>query len=186
MATGTRLGDWIQTATGDQFWPLDPLAGEVDINVIAHALGNLCRFGGHCRPFYSVAQHSVLVSLHSGPEDALWGLLHDASEAYLIDLPRPIKIDPAMEPYRRAEAAVQLAVCEKFGLDITMPASVKAADGLLLATEVRDLMAPVHPEWAKWVLGLPMLSGRIEAWAPERAAAEFLARYEAIMGRRHA
>jgi uncharacterized protein len=87
----TRTGDWIQTYTGKQFWPLSPLPEDIVIEDIAHALSMQCRFGGHVRTFYSVAQHSVHVSLLVEPQYALWGLLHDAAEAYLVDLPRPIK-----------------------------------------------------------------------------------------------
>ena len=78
-----RRGDWIQTYLGIQFWPLDPRPEEVMLFDIAHSLSNMCRFTGHCREFYSVAQHSVIVSQNVPREDAAWGLLHDASEAYM-------------------------------------------------------------------------------------------------------
>src|SRR5271165_7548492 len=86
-----RKGDWIQTYTGRVMYPLDPRPEEINIIDIAHALSNLCRFTGHVRTFYSVAEHSVRVSQHCDPKDALWGLLHDASEAYLADMSRPMK-----------------------------------------------------------------------------------------------
>ena len=91
-----RVGDWIQTMSGVIFYPLDPRPEEIRIEDIAHALSHQCRFAGHCREFYSVAEHSVRVSRELPQEFMLWGLLHDASEAYLVDLPRPIKRWSAM------------------------------------------------------------------------------------------
>lgn len=82
---------WIQTFSGRQFFPLEPRVEDVCIEDIAHGLSNLCRYAGHCECFYSVAQHCLLVSRVVPREHALRGLLHDASEAYLIDVPRPIK-----------------------------------------------------------------------------------------------
>ena len=110
-----RVGDWIQTYTGKQFWPIDPRACEITIEDIAHALSLQCRFSGHCREFYSVAQHSCLVSSYCIDEDAGWGLLHDAAEAYLVDLPRPIKRFSSLGvEYRKAEERVMAAVNEAF------------------------------------------------------------------------
>src|ERR1017187_10636100 len=77
----------ITTFSGIHFWPLLPNPADIRIEDIAHALSNQCRFAGHAREFYSVAEHSVRVSQLCPPEDALWGLLHDASEAYLTDVP---------------------------------------------------------------------------------------------------
>ena len=85
---------WIQTYTGRKFHPLRPRVAEVDVRDIAHALSLKCRFGGHCRVFYSVAEHSVRVSRvleAKGRELAVWGLMHDAGEAYLPDVGRPVK-----------------------------------------------------------------------------------------------
>jgi hypothetical protein len=87
----TRLGNWMQTQFGNQFWPLDPRPEDFDIKEIASALGKACRYAGHCFGFYSVAEHSVLVSQIVPPEFALTALMHDATEAYLVDIPRPLK-----------------------------------------------------------------------------------------------
>src|SRR4051812_6540197 len=89
-----QKGDWMQTISGKAFFPLDPRPADVDIQDIAHALAFQCRFGGHVKEFYSVAEHSVRVSLICAHEDAKWGLLHDATEAYLSDIVRPVKRDP--------------------------------------------------------------------------------------------
>lgn len=86
-----RKGDWMQTYTGRKFWPLNPRAEEVYIEDIAHSLALSCRFNGHCKVFYSIAQHSVLVSQIVKPTQQLIALLHDSAEAYLGDIIRPIK-----------------------------------------------------------------------------------------------
>ncbi|MES2342292.1 MAG: phosphohydrolase [Pseudomonadota bacterium] len=179
-----RKGDWIQVASGRQFWPLDPHADEVHLDDIAHALANQCRFSGHVRHFYSVAQHSYFVSLHCDPPDALWGLLHDAAEAYLVDLPRPVK--KALRAswltlFDDMEATVMRAVCERFGLPLVQPESVDRADDLLLATEARDLMAPLHPDWHhREENGYPVLPDRIIPWSPGRAAWAFKTRFDQL------
>src|SRR5690606_29748913 len=98
----TRKGDWMQTFTGRRFWPLDPRPDEICIEDIAHALSMQCRYAGHCLSFYSVAEHSVLLSQHVAEPFRRWALLHDASEAYLVDVPRPIKGD--LSNYRAVEA----------------------------------------------------------------------------------
>jgi uncharacterized protein len=139
---------WIQTFTGKQFFPLDPDPADIDIVDIAHALSNICRFTGHCREFYSVAEHSIRVSRIVPEKDALWGLLHDASEAYICDVARPLKRWPEFEAvYRPIEDRLMRAVCERFGLPVEMPASVREADLVLLHTEARDLMGKPPQDW---------------------------------------
>ena len=179
--TMTDRGDWISTFSGLPFWPCDPQPEDVRIEDIAHALSQLCRFAGHTRSFYSVAQHSVLVSLLCDPPDALWGLLHDASEAYLCDLARPVKHTPHLDGYRLLEAHVQAVVARRFGLPAEMPASVKAADGVLLRVEQRDLMTMP----AGWVPQgqLPWQVQRLVPMAPAEAKQRFLWRFEELMRR---
>jgi hypothetical protein len=95
---GDRKGSWQQTFTGRQFWPCDPRPEDVCLEDIAHHLALMCRFGGACRVFYSVAEHSVRVAelvwdrTNGDREAALAGLLHDASEAYLVDIPKTTQI----------------------------------------------------------------------------------------------
>lgn len=169
--------DWMQTYTGRVFWPLEPRPEDVDIVDIAHALANLCRYGGHSKVFYSVAHHSVLVSQIVPPADALWGLMHDSAEAYVIDLIRPIKHSEGAHWYREAEARVMAAICERFGLPKKQPASVDEADLVMLATERRDLMAPPPRPWRRD--GTP-LAEHIYPWTPQRAEMEFLHRAAAL------
>lgn len=170
---GTR-GDWTQTSTGRKVYPLDLRAEDIDVRDIAHHLAHQCRFSGATRFHYSVAQHSVLVARNCPAADALWGLLHDASEAYLVDLPRPLKRLPGMEAYREAERQAMRAVCLRFGLPLEEPESVKRADLLLLSTEARDVMSPLHPEWLHQEPAYPASPVRIQQWSPEKARAEFL------------
>ena len=176
-----RAGDWIQTYTGRQFWPLDPRAEEVEVLDIAHALSNLCRFGGHCTQFYSVAQHSVLVSQvyeRMGPEvpgAKLWGLLHDASEAYLADVPRPVK--PFLAGYEELETQLLQAVAERFGLLWPIPEIVKQVDNVILADEMEQFM--VTPP-ADWSLPEPALGIVIDPMPPGEAKRIFLARFAAL------
>jgi hypothetical protein len=180
MGMSERYGDWIQTYTGRQFWPLDPRPDEIFIEDIAHSLSNQCRYSGHCESFYSVAQHSVLVSWAVPQEYAMWGLLHDAAEAYLVDLPRPLKRFSEMGTlYRGIEAQLMLQVCSRFGLDIVEPECVKYADNVLLMTEKRDLMKHAP---AKWVETAVPLNERIYPAEPREAKAMFLRRYYALDG----
>lgn len=114
-----------------------------DSRDIAHGLSMLCRYSGQTDLFYSVAQHSLLVSEYVPTDDALWGLLHDASEAYLVDLPRPVKYLEVMKPYRDLEARVQAAICDQFGLPHEEPASVAKADHCIVHDEMRSFgLAP--------------------------------------------
>lgn len=171
---------WIQTYLGKQFWPLDPQHEDIEIVDIAHALSNLCRYGGHTNWFYSVAQHCVLVSEVVPPEFALYGLLHDASEAYLIDVPRPIKHAEGMETYRKAEAWLETVIYERFGLDFIVPGCIKIADNQLLRTEQRDLMKPPLVAWEDNRVGA--LDQQIVPLLPEGAKALYLNRFHALTG----
>ena len=191
-----RIGDWIQTYSLKQFWPLDPRPEDVCIEDIAHALSMMCRFTGHVHHFYSVAEHSVRVSIEAerlarqgylerseAPWEtyvatvARWGLLHDASEAYLVDVARPVKRLPEMAAYVRAEYAVQMAICRHFGIGEIEPGEVKVADRALCYTEARDLFPGVHPAW-KWQA--EPLPERIEPLTPYAAKALFLARFAEV------
>jgi hypothetical protein len=155
---------------------MDPEPDDVDIEDIAHSLSNQCRFSGHTYHFYSVAEHCVRMSEVVPYEDAMWALLHDASEAYLVDLPRPIKHATGFEGYRDAEMAVMLAVLLRFNLPLEEPASVHDADLRLLETERRDLMTGAE----LWTTGATPLPEKIEPWWPKDAEIRFLRRYERL------
>jgi len=180
LTTGfDREAAWIQTYSGRRFNPTNPNPDAIVIQDIAHSLSMQCRFTGHTKKFYSVAQHSVLVSHICNEEDALWGLLHDASEAYLIDVPRPLKRSGKFEAYLEYEAQMQRAICKRFGLPYQEPPSVKKADTKLLSTEARDLMSPLHPDWVNRTTPLPFI---IDAWDQQKAKDMFMQRFFELIG----
>lgn len=178
----------IETFSGNTFNPLAPFFANIRIEDIAHALAQQCRFSGHTRFHYSVAEHSVRVSELIGCKEysrtlQLWGLLHDASEAYLVDLPSPIKKGDDSEignAYRKIEARLMTAICRRFSLPEKEPASVRIADAVILATEVRDLMHGDRPYWKK--IAAKPLSERIRPWSAGVAEFEFLRRYRLLTG----
>lgn len=179
-----RKGDWMQTFTGRQFWPLDPRPEEIDLVDIAHSLAMQVRFTGHAPSPYTIAQHSVLVSRRAEAltipgEDprrmGLWGLLHDASEAYLVDVARPVK--RFLANYQDIEAGVMRAVCKRFGLlPETMPPEVKRADDELLATEAKSRRP------ADWHLPWRPLPGPIVTWPHAVAEQAFMDRWIELGG----
>lgn len=170
---GKRNGAWIQTFTGRQFWPMDAMVDEVDILDIAHSLSMLCRFNGHCMRFYSVAEHAIHVSRVVNKEHALWGLLHDAAEAYLSDIPKPIKQE--LHLFHDCEERLLVVIAERFGLPVGLPAEVKQADLLLLATEKAALMRPEPAPWEN--LPESMDPRMICGWNPNQAKRMFLDRF---------
>lgn len=129
--------NFIQTYTGKKFDYLAATAGDVDIEDIANALSNICRFAGHLPEFYSVAQHSVLCSQIVPAEYAFEALMHDAAEAYVQDIPAPLKA--LLPDYRQIEKQVDDLIRAKFGLPAEHAPVVKYADLTMLATERRDL-----------------------------------------------
>lgn len=163
--------NWIQTYTGRQFWPTNPRSEDVCIEDIAHALSMKCRYTGHCKRFYSVAEHSVLVAEILPDAAKLWGLMHDAAEAYMPDVARPIKreISVLLEMDNR----ITIAIAEAFGLSLPMPAEVHDADLVLLATERRDLMALPPRPWISTERVMP-LAREIIGVAPPMAKELFL------------
>lgn len=175
-----RIGDWIETFTGRKFFPLDPRPEDICIEDIAHHLSQICRFTGAVREFYSVAQHSWLVSERVDARHALWGLLHDAAEAYLGDLSRPIKRDGGWaQNYREAERRVMDQVCEKFGLPPVEPESVRRADDFMVVNEARQLMRSKAKSWS-WGHDVKALADCIEPWGPHYAELMFLNRFRQL------
>lgn len=175
-----RIGDWVQTYTGRAVFPLDLRPDDIDIRDVAHALSMQCRYAGHVQRFYSIAEHSVHVARwcrQYGPDAALHGLLHDATEAYLVDVPRPVK--PFLQGYKEAEAAAWEVIVDRFDLVLHTPI-VHETDNRILNDERPALMAPCEREWS-----LPdyrPLGVAIEGWLPARAEREFLALFDELYG----
>ena len=136
----------------------------------AHGLSRICRFAGHCAGFMSVAEHSVAVArivMTTDPGHALEALMHDASEAYLGDMPRPIKHLPEMAPYREAEERAERSIAEKYGLVFPWPQSVKDADRQRLFIEFESFRD--NPS---------------KAMTPDAAKGAFLATYRMLVDQR--
>lgn len=169
----------IRTFTGNTFDYANPSVQSITIEDIAHSLSNICRFSGHVKQFYSVAEHSIRVSNLCLPENKLWGLLHDASEAYCSDLPRPFKRMIGMEPYRSYEKRTMDVICKRFGLPTQEPEEVKHNDKIMLVTEQRDLMVNAGPEW----YDIKPLLVPIEPMTVEVARAMFLRTYQYLTER---
>lgn len=149
-----KLGQCL-TVGGRSFEVWEPDVGKIDLHDIAHALSNLCRYGGHTLKFYSVAQHCVhatewSATVGADEEQQREVLMHDASEAYLVDVPRPIKRGRGFEGYLELEAILDHAIAKRFGLLDERPPIVKRADMVMLATERRDVMPQSEDPTLLW------------------------------------
>ena len=169
----TKPADAMRTFTGKWVTPLDLNPDDICIEDIAHHLSQQCRFTGATREFYSVAQHSVYVSMIADWDDRREALLHDASETYLSDINSPCKKQDEFTEYREIEALIMRAVSEKFNLEYPLPRSVHWADQVLLASEFRDLMG-YENGWRD------MLPWTIYPWDPKKAEKMFLKRWKHI------
>ena len=141
----TTIRPTILTVSGQSFNFIDPASNVIRVTDIAHALAHVCRFAGHTREFYSVAQHSVLVSQLVPPEFAFEALMHDAAEAYCQDIPAPLKA--LLPDYQRMETYIDGLIRFKFGISLEQAAVVKYADLTMLATERRDLEIDDGSKW---------------------------------------
>src|SRR3954447_4059990 len=166
-------GPYLQTVSGKSFNPFEPDPEQLDISDIGRALANVCRFGGHCRSLYSVAQHSVIVSelveqRGGDVEDVFAALMHDASEAYLGDMPHPIKHRSALgAAFKAAEEHLEQAIRERFRIRDGVP-EIKRADRALLATE-RRVFSAERWHWPE-LDGVEPLDLELAAWAPGESA----------------
>lgn len=171
-------GDWMQTYTGRRFPPEDPKPSDIDPVDIAHSLSLLCRYAGHVSKFYSVAEHCILMSEAVSPENALAALLHDATEAYVVDLPRPVK--RLLPEYQALEGRVWDAIAARFEVDTVIPPEVHEADTRILLTE-KALLLPHSEERWPGLDGIEPLPVVITPMAPKRAERIYRARLEELL-----
>jgi len=184
----SRAESWFTLASGRRFRPFAPRAADVEIEDIALALSNICRFSGHCHKFYSVAEHSVHCSRVVPPEHAFAALMHDTTEAYVGDMIRPIK--KYDETFSAMEEGVWVAICERYGLEEEMHPMVKWADDAVLKAEARDLLLPFGtPKFEQITVEPPpglfiwAPEQGIEPLTPEKARMAFLERFDALYTR---
>lgn len=177
------MEDWFCSSSGRRLFVANPDPDAICIEDIAHALSHICRFGGHVDNFYSVAQHSVLVSLNVSPKGiAREALLHDAAEAYIGDVIHPLK--QCLPDYKRIERLWEAAITARFGLHDSpeVATRIKLADLEALVTERRDVCSPSwsdHP-WVADELGITPWPERIDPLGPISAHALFMRRWEQV------
>jgi len=173
---------WIQTYTGKQFNYHVMRAEDVSIVDIAHHLSMLCRYAGACRFFYSVGEHSLHVSHVVPKELALAGLMHDATEAYCVDLPRPLK--RMLPAYMEMEERVWQVIAGKYDLPAGLPPEVKLADTQMLVAEANVLFETV-PAWIS-NYSIEPAQRKILGATPAIVSRSFLARFHNLTGGRYA
>ena len=165
---------YICTYLGNRFYPLEGRIDRVHLEDIAHGLAYQCRFNGQTSEFYSIAQHSLMVAdiiSQDHPELRLAALLHDASEAYLGDVVKPLKA--LLPDYKDIERRVEEIIAETYGISDIFNPLIKGADMIALATEKRDLMPHSAEDWS-YLKGFEPLVEAINAWTPEQAKRTFL------------
>lgn len=175
------MSNVILTHSGRYFDFNAPETAVYDIKDIAHALSRLCRYTGHCRGFYSVAQHSVYVSYNVPEHLALEGLLHDASEAYLGDVSSPLKA--LLPDYNAIEKRVESAIAAHFKLEWPFAEAVRQADMRMLVTEKRDIMPVALDTSVAWPSYKPY-GWRVKPYSTFKAEQMFLDRYEMLIKER--
>jgi len=156
----------IRTFTGIYMNVFEPTLEMICIEDIAHALSNQCRFGGHLPKFYSVAQHSIVMSDKMHQSHKLAALLHDASEAYLLDIPRPIK--QGLSNYKQIEDKLMNLIAEKFSFKYPLHEKVKEVDEYMLQWE-----------WSSLMLGKQIFP-KIECWSFDDCKLKFLETYNEL------
>ncbi len=176
------VGSSILTHSGELFDYANPDPQTICIEDIAHGLSNFCRYVGQCDPFYSVAEHSVHVSRIVEPKYALWGLLHDASEAYIGDVAKPLK--QLLPDYMAIERRVEHCINTAIGLEGEMPYAVKMADIHMLTQEQVQIMPPFDNVWISDELRARLASmfPLVTVWClhPAEAKRVFLERYREL------
>lgn len=169
-------GEWICTLSGAKFYVNECNIEDIPMDDIAHALAMNCRYNGHITRHYSVAEHSVLVSLLVPEKDALAGLLHDATEAFVPDVPRPFK--HLIDGFQEFEDKLATRMGEYYGFEYPLPESVKKVDKNIVGSEARALF-PQPPEWAEFY-GTVCPEDMIVGLPADMAKEEFLNRFKEL------
>ena len=167
--------DWIQTYTGKKFCFRNPILQDISIIDISHSLSNICRFNGHCKQFYSVAEHSVYLSRQfENSQLAMEALLDDAAEAYIGDMSRPLKNINEMSAYRKIEQIIDEMIRERFSLSKYRNAEIIDMDTRLLITERNQIMSRPPDDWG---IKVEPLKIKIQCLNPSEAKEFFEQRY---------
>lgn len=170
---------WIQTFTGRRFWPLNPKPEHVFIEDIAHQISQKVRYTGACEWLYSVGQHSILMAREAPQHMKLRALMHDASEAYLPDVARPIKDD--LPGFREIENRVLNAIFRRFDIPNDPGGIVKTLDNRILVDEKMQVMKDTGLNWVQ-ILGCEPLGVAIKRWEPEYTERLFLKMFYELKG----
>jgi uncharacterized protein len=181
----------IALCNGGYFNLLKPDEASFSIRDIASPLSKICRFTGHTNDFYSVAQHSVLVSEVVERLDdsfSMEGLMHDAAEAFIGDVSSPLKA--LLPEYRKIEAEIERVIFERYCFfhhqDGAMRQVVDHADLVLLKMEMRDLIEAKPLPWApldQLVIPAQLRGMKIKPWSHEDACERFVDRFEGLWRR---
>jgi hypothetical protein len=176
-----RKGDWMITASGRRFYPLDPRPEDIDWGDVAHHLARLCRYGGAVDGWYSVAEHSVLMCdwflARGDVEKARYGLIHDGPEYAINDIIKPIK--PELPDFKRIEAPIERMMLAKVGLPEAMPPEIKTADTLIVGDERQQLFTMEALARAGWAVG-ETLGVTCRQWERGQARDEWMIRFRAL------
>lgn len=179
---GHNATGWIETYTGRMVTPADPDSTTLSITDIAHALSNKCRYSGHTLSFYTVAEHSWLMAQYlldsnDDTEAARWALIHDAVEAYLPDVPRPLK--PFIQNWKELEENMERAVKAHFEEypNAAVEGLVHSIDTRILLAEAAVLLPSGGRRWEIPVTPLPV---RLRCWSPAIARINFMDLFEEL------
>lgn len=180
VAVKVGVGPTIMLHSGAWFDFCAPHESAFTIEDIAHGLAQICRYSGQCRNFYSVAEHSLLVS-ETAAGFEFEALMHDAAEAFLGDVTRPLK--QMLPEFKRIEAEVEHAIFERFGIVHPLSPEVKKADLRVLAAEQRQIMPAGTDGWVRGQKVEPA-PVTVRHLPPMEAKAAFMERFNALSSRR--
>ncbi len=179
------LSPWLGTSAGGKVYPFGIRPEDFDLTVIAHALSNICRYGGHTSKFWSVAAHSIEVAecvlfMTGDKRAALHGLMHDASETFLGDIPAPIK--PMLLNFKKWELAAEQAVEERYGLSFEEYAIVDVVDKQQVPIEVFNFFPAGSYSWKRYDVSDECGFKTLNPLSPEMGKAMFIEAFISLNG----